>query len=84
MRPFPSLHVFLNATPLRLSCGSFRRPSAVVTSDNGESRLLHCPAFYDRATADALLEEIRLYPELAFTHYEIDGEMFQSPRRMMW
>ena len=41
MRPFPSLHVFLNATPLILSCGLFRRPSARSRGDTFAASYLH-------------------------------------------
>ena len=48
------------------------------------SALAHAPQFYDRATADAMFEEISQYAGLNFTSYLIEGARVRSPRRMMW
>ena len=48
------------------------------------SALAHAPRFYDRATADALFDEISQYAGLNFTSYLIKGARVRSPRRMMW
>ena len=48
------------------------------------SALAHAPHFYDRATADAMFEEISQYAGLNFTSYLIEGARVRSPRRMMW
>ena len=48
------------------------------------SALAHAPRFYDRATADAMFDEISQYLGLNFTSYLIEGARVRSPRRMMW
>jgi len=48
------------------------------------SALAHAPRFYDRATADAMFDEISQYAGLNFTSYLIEGARVRSPRRMMW
>ena len=62
-----------------------RRGSALATIfESRASALAHAPRFYDRATADAIFDEISQYPGLNFTSYLIEGARVRSPRRMMW
>ena len=62
-----------------------RRGSALATIfESHLSALAHAPHFYDRATADAMFEEISQYAGLNFTSYLIEGARVRSPRRMMW
>ena len=63
------------------------RGSAQTLDTNFASRssaLKHAPQFYDRATADAMFEEIAQFAGLNFTTYVVDGKRIQSPRQMMW
>jgi alkylated DNA repair dioxygenase AlkB len=62
-----------------------RRGSALATVfESRLSALAHAPRFYDRATADAMFDEISQYAGLNFTSYLIEGARVRSPRRMMW
>jgi len=62
-----------------------RRGSTLATVfESRASALAHAPRFYDRATADALFDEISQYAGLNFTSYLIEGARVRSPRRMMW
>ena len=62
-----------------------RRGSELATVfESRASALAHAPRFYDRATADAMFDEISLYAGLNFTSYLIEGARVRSPRRMMW
>ena len=62
-----------------------RRGSALATVfESRASALAHAPRFYDRATADAMFDEISQYAGLNFTSYLIEGARVRSPRRMMW
>jgi len=62
-----------------------RRGSELATVfESRASALAHAPRFYDRATADAMFDEISRYAGLNFTSYLIDGKRVRSPRRMMW
>ena len=62
-----------------------RRGSALATVfESRASALAHAPRFYDRATADAMFDEISQYAGLNFTSYLIKGARVRSPRRMMW
>ncbi|CAH0369246.1 unnamed protein product [Pelagomonas calceolata] len=62
-----------------------RRGSALATVfESRASALAHAPRFYDRATADAMFDEIAQYAGLNFTSYLIEGARVRSPRRMMW
>ena len=62
-----------------------RRGSALATIfESRASALAHAPRFYDRATADAMFDEISQYAGLNFTSYLIKGARVRSPRRMMW
>ena len=62
-----------------------RRGSALATVfESRASALAHAPRFYDRATADAMFDEISQYLGLNFTSYLIEGARVRSPRRMMW
>ena len=62
-----------------------RRGSALATIfESRASALAHAPRFYDRATADAMFDEISQYAGLNFTSYLIEGARVRSPRRMMW
>ena len=57
-------------------CRAWRRSSAVGRARHGlrvaPSALAHAPRFYDRATADAMFDEISQYAGLNFTPYLIE------------
>jgi alkylated DNA repair dioxygenase AlkB len=62
-----------------------RRGNTLATVfESRASALAHAPRFYDRATADAMFDEISQYAGLNFTSYLIKGARVRSPRRMMW
>ena len=68
----------------RWRSGSEHAQTLVTVFESRASALAHAPHFYDRATADALFDEISQYAGLNFTSYLIEGARVRSPRRMMW
>ena len=68
----------------RWRSGSEHAQTLATVFESRASALAHAPRFYDRATADAMFEEISQYAGLNFTSYLIEGARVRSPRRMMW
>ena len=77
-----------SSAPRALSSTRWRAGAAGSTLatvfESRASALAHAPRFYDRATADAMFDEISQYAGLNFTSYLIEGARVRSPRRMMW
>ena len=77
--------VTLAAAVVQVPRGTATAGSALATVfESRASALAHAPRFYDRATADAMFDEISQYAGLNFTSYLIEGARVRSPRRMMW
>ena len=68
----------------RWRSGSEHAQTLATVFESRASALAHAPRFYDRATADAMFDEISQYAGLNFTSYLIEGARVRSPRRMMW
>ena len=74
----------LRRSSTRWRAGAAAGVTLATVFESRASALAHAPRFYDRATADAMFDEISQYAGLNFTSYLIEGARVRSPRRMMW